>query len=132
MARPRIVILGGGFAGYHCARKLSKLMRGAAEITIVTPTDYFLYLPLLPQVTGGLLDSWRVTVSIPKTLPHVGLRLGQVSRIDVDSRVVEYVDPEDRIGDIAYDRLVVAVGSVNRLLPVPGVHDYAHGFRGIP
>ncbi|HKE63919.1 MAG TPA: NAD(P)/FAD-dependent oxidoreductase [Micromonosporaceae bacterium] len=132
MARPRIVIVGGGFAGYHCARRLSRLSRGQFDITLVNPTDYFLYLPLLPQVTGGLLDPRRVTVSIPATLPHVGLRLGQVRGIDLDARRVEYVDLEDRSGNVGYDRLVIAVGSVNRLLPVPGIDDYAHGFRGIP
>src|SRR5215475_6918502 len=131
MARPRIVILGGGFAGYHCARKLSKLMRGAAEITIVTPTDYFLYLPLLPQVTGGLLDSLRVTVSIPATLRHVKLVLGQAQKIDFETRRVHVVDPEDHPVEIDYDRLIIAAGSVNKLLPIPGIADYAHGFRGI-
>ena len=48
MARPRIVIVGAGFAGYHAARTLSRLSRGGAEITLINPTDYFLYLSLLP------------------------------------------------------------------------------------
>src|SRR5262245_15305784 len=98
---------------------------------MINPTDYFLYLPLLPQVTGGLLDSLRVTVSIPATLRHVKLVLGQAQKIDFDTRRVHVMDPEDHPVEIDYDRLVIAAGSVNKLLPIPGIADYAHGFRGI-
>ncbi len=132
MAGARIVIVGGGFAGFHAARRLSKLARGAAEITLINPTDYFLYLPLLPQVTGGLLDANRVAVSLPAALPKVRLILGNARQVDLDDRRVVYGDPEGRVGDVAYDRLVIAAGSVNKLLPVPGIADHAHGFRGIP
>lgn len=132
MTGARIVIVGGGFAGFHAARRLSKLARGAAEIVLINPTDYFLYLPLLPQVTGGLLDANRVAVSLPAALPKVRLVLGDARAVDLDDRRVSYVDPEGRAGDLAYDRLVIAAGSVNKLLPIPGIADHAHGFRGIP
>jgi NADH dehydrogenase len=132
VAGARIVIVGGGFAGFHAARRLSKLARGAAEIVLINPTDYFLYLPLLPQVTGGLLDANRVAVSLPAALPKVRLVLGDARAVDLDDRRVSYVDPEGRAGDLAYDRLVIAAGSVNKLLPIPGIADHAHGFRGIP
>jgi NADH dehydrogenase len=45
---------------------------------------------------------------------------------------VHYTDPEGRDGTLTYDRLVLAVGSVNKLLPIPGVAEHAHGFRGLP
>ena len=72
MTPPRIVIVGGGFAGYYAARTLCRKLRDQAEVVILNPTDYFLYLPLLPEVAGGVLDPRRVTVSIPGTLPRVG------------------------------------------------------------
>ena len=131
MARPRIVIVGAGFAGYHAARTLSRLSRGRADIALVNPTDYFLYLPLLPEVAAAVLDPRRVTVSLPETLPGVRLILGEADRIDLDARRVEWVDPEGGRGDCGYDRLVLAVGSVTRLLTIPGVNEHAHGFRGI-
>jgi NADH dehydrogenase len=129
---PRILIIGAGFAGYHAARALSRLGRGRADLTVINPTDYFLYLPLLPEVTAGLLEPRRVTVSIPRTLPDVRLVLGEVDGVDLDHRQVRWVDPDGRRGQTGYDRLVIAVGSVNKLLPIPGVGGYAHGFRGIP
>ena len=132
MARPRIVIVGAGFAGYTAARKLARLSHGSAEIVLINPTDYFLYLPLLPEVAAGLLEPRRVSVSLTATLPGVRLVLGGVDGFDLDGRAVTYRDPEGRPGRIGYHRLVIAVGSVNKLLPVPGVTEYAHGFRGIP
>jgi NADH:quinone reductase (non-electrogenic) len=131
MARPRIAIVGAGFAGYHAARTLSRLSRGRAEIALVNPMDYFLYLPLLPEVAAGVIDPRRVAVSLPETLPDVRLILGEADRIDLNNRRVGWVDPEGGRGDFDYDRLVLAIGSVNKLLPIPGVNEHAHGFRGI-
>jgi NADH dehydrogenase len=131
MSRPRIVIVGAGFAGYHAARTLSRLARGRAEIVVLNPTDYFLYLPLLPEVAVGLIEPRRVAVSIPATLSGVRLVLGQVDGLDLAARTVRWVDPEGGRGELRYDRLVLAAGSVNKLLPVPGVAEHAHGFRGI-
>ncbi|MGV9498803.1 NAD(P)/FAD-dependent oxidoreductase [Streptomyces sp. NPDC003642] len=132
MSRPRIVIVGAGFAGYRTARTLSRLTRGRAHITLLNPTDYFLYLPLLPQVAAGILEPRRVTVSLSDTLPRVRLVLGGADRIDLDERTVHYTGPEGEEGTLAYDRLVLAAGSVNKLLPIPGVAEHAHGFRGLP
>ncbi|MFG2312315.1 NAD(P)/FAD-dependent oxidoreductase [Streptomyces sp. NPDC048566] len=134
MRRPRILIVGAGFAGYRTARTLARRARGKAEITLLNPTDYFLYLPLLPQVAVGVLEPRRVTVSLSGTLPGVRLVLGEAAAdgIDLDARTVRYTGPEGDRGTLSYDRLVLAVGSVNKLLPVPGVAEHAHGFRGMP
>ncbi|MER5835168.1 FAD-dependent oxidoreductase [Streptomyces sp. NPDC002130] len=132
MSRPRILIVGAGFAGYRTARTLSRLTRGRAHITLLNPTDYFLYLPLLPQVAAGVLEPRRVTVSLSDSLPDVRLVLGEADRIDLDERMLHYTGPEGEGGTLAYDRLVLAAGSVNKLLPIPGVAEHAHGFRGLP
>jgi NADH dehydrogenase len=132
VSRPRILVVGAGFAGYRTARTLSRLTRGRAHITVLNPTDYFLYLPLLPQVAAGVLEPRRVTVSLSDTLPNVRLVLGEADRIDLDERTLHYTGPEGEAGTLAYDRLVLAAGSVNKLLPIPGVAEHAHGFRGLP
>ncbi|MEV5720784.1 NAD(P)/FAD-dependent oxidoreductase [Amycolatopsis mediterranei] len=128
----RVVIVGGGFAGYHAAKSLRKEAGEDVEVVVLNPTDYFLYLPLLPEVAAGILDPRRVAVSIPETLRGVRLVLGVATGVDFDSRHVTYTDPEDNEHRIGYDRLVLAAGSVNKLLPIPGVPEYAHGFRGVP
>jgi NADH dehydrogenase len=128
---PRVVVVGAGFAGLHAARGLSRRLAGAAEIVVVNSTDYFLYLPLLPEVAAGVLDPRRVAVSLAATLPGVRLRVGEVHAVDLDARRVSYTDSEGGTHHLGYDRLVLAVGSVNKLLPIPGVAAHAHGFRGI-
>ncbi|WP_086853796.1 NAD(P)/FAD-dependent oxidoreductase [Amycolatopsis kentuckyensis] len=128
----RVVIVGGGFAGYHAAKSLRKEAGEDVEVVVLNPTDYFLYLPLLPEVAAGILDPRRVAVSIPETLRGVRLVLGMATGVDFDARHVTYTDPEDNEHRIGYDRLVLAAGSVNKLLPIPGVPEYAHGFRGVP
>lgn len=128
----RVVIIGGGFAGYNAAKILRKSAGDDTEIVVLNPTDYFLYLPLLPEVAAGILEPRRISVSIPGTLRGVRLVLGTATSVDFDGRSVSYTDPEDHEHEIGYDRLVLAAGSVNKLLPIPGVPEYAHGFRGLP
>ncbi|MFI5707155.1 NAD(P)/FAD-dependent oxidoreductase [Kribbella sp. NPDC051620] len=130
MKTARVVIVGAGFAGYHAARGLQRSAPGA-EIVLINPTDYFLYLPLLPEVAAGVLEPRRICVSLPNRLPKVKLKLGMVTGIDINGHGVEWVDPEGRRGTTEFDRLILASGSVNKLLPIPGVAEYAHGFRSI-
>ena len=129
--RHRVVIVGAGFAGYHAARELSKLAGASVEITVINATDYFLYLPLLPQVGAGLVEPRHICVSLLGRMPKVRFVLGTVTQVDVRQKVVTWASAEGGSGQIAYDRLILTAGSVNKLLPVPGVADYAHGFRSI-
>lgn len=135
MAQNRVVIVGAGFAGFETARSLRKELSKAdsdAEIVLVNPTDYFLYLPLLPEVAAAVVDPRRVTVSLPAALTGVRLALGTVHSVDLAGRKVSYTDPEGGEHALDYDRLVLAAGSVNKLLPIPGVAEHAHGFRSVP
>lgn len=132
-SRPRVVVVGGGFAGYNAARSLSRTMGGAVEIVLVSPTNYFLYLPLLPEVASGVLEPRRISVSLDDTLAtSVTHAQGEVDGLDLAQRTVRWMDPEGRHHATTYDRLVLAVGSVHKLMPIPGLSEFAHGFRGIP
>ncbi|GAA3426781.1 hypothetical protein GCM10018953_39640 [Streptosporangium nondiastaticum] len=129
--RQRVVIVGGGFAGFTAARTLARMARGAIEIVLVNPTDYFLYLPLLPEVAAGVLDPRKVAIPLASNCPGVRHMLASAESVDVEARRVTCVDAEGNRRDLSYDRLVLAVGSVNKLLPVPGVAEHAHGFRSV-
>ena len=75
--RPRVVVVGGGFAGFRAARTLARTMDRAGravEIVLVSPTNYFLYLPLLPEVAVGLLEPRRISVALAPAIarwPHL-------------------------------------------------------------
>ena len=125
------MVVGAGFAGYQAARRLSRLAGDRAEITVVNAADYFLYLPLMPQVTGGLVEPRHICVSLLTKLHGVRFVLGEVTRVDPRDKTVHWDSPEGGTGQSGYDRLILTAGSVNKLLPVPGVADYAHGFRSI-
>ncbi|MFC0505900.1 NAD(P)/FAD-dependent oxidoreductase [Micromonospora costi] len=132
MTKPRVVIVGAGFAGYHAAKTLSRMARNRAEIVVLNSTDYFLYLPLLPEVAAGVVEPTRIAVPLSGTLDGVRVVIGEADEVDLQNRWVGFTQPEGDRNRLAYDRLVLAVGSVNKLLPIPGVTEYAHGFRGLP
>jgi pyridine nucleotide-disulfide oxidoreductase len=76
----RVVIVGAGFAGFNAARELSRLIGKTAEIVVINSTDYFLYLPLMPQVTGGLIEPRHIRASLPRRLRKMRFVLGTVNR----------------------------------------------------
>ena len=127
----RVVIVGAGFAGFNAARGLSKLIGASTEIVLINSADYFLYVPLMPQVAGGLLEPRHICESLPRKLRSVRFVLGTVSHVDPKLKVVSWQNPAGEPGQVSYDRLILTAGSVNKLLPVPGVAEYAHGFRSI-
>ncbi len=129
--KPRVVIVGAGFAGFNAARELSRLIGATAEIVVINSTDYFLYLPLMPQVTGGLVEPAHIRVSLAGRLRKTRFVLGTVNRVDARGKTVSWDGPEGASGQVGYDRVILTAGSVNKLLPIPGIADYAHGFRTI-
>jgi len=128
-----VVIVGAGFAGFNAARELHRLVGATTEIVVINSTDYFLYLPLMPQVAGGLVEPSHIRVSLPKRLRKARFVLGTVTHVDPSpsAKMVSWEGPEGAAGQVRYDRLILTAGSVNKLLPIPGIADYAHGFRTI-
>ena len=129
--RHRVVVVGAGFAGFNAARELARRAGATTEIVVINSTDYFLYLPLMPQVSGGVVEPAHIRVSLVRRLRKMRFVLGTASHIDPEQKVVHWTGPEGSAGQVGYDRVILTVGSVNKLLPIPGVADYAHGFRSI-
>jgi len=127
----RVVIVGAGFAGFNAARELVQLVGATTEVVVINSTDYFLYLPLMPQVAGGMVEPRHICVSLPRRLRKARFVLGTVDHVDSRQKVVSWSGPEGASGQVGYDRLILTAGSVNKLLPIPGVAAYAHGFRSI-
>jgi NADH dehydrogenase len=129
-----VVIVGSGFTGFECARHLARRLRkseaaDSVDITIISPVDYMLYTPLLPDVAGGLVDARFVTIPLANSLRGVRAVRGRVDAVDFDQRTVSFVDPEQRTHSMSWDRLVLTPGSVTRLFDVPGLAVHARGLK---
>ncbi|BBZ16376.1 NAD(P)/FAD-dependent oxidoreductase [Mycolicibacterium gadium] len=128
-----VVIVGSGFTGFECARQLARKMRKQAgasvDITIISPVDYMLYTPLLPDVAGGLVDARFVAIPLANALRGVQAIRGRVDEVDFEGRTVTFTDPEERVRSLAWDRLVLTPGSVTRLFDIPGLAEHARGLK---
>lgn len=124
-ARSGTLILGGGFAGSYVARLLGR--RGA---TIVSPENYMLYTPLLPEAGAGTLEPRHVVVPLRQMCPHAELLLGRATGLDEERKVV-LADTLAGSYEIAYEQLVIALGAVTRVFPVPGLREHGLGFKDL-
>ncbi|HEX2400389.1 MAG TPA: NAD(P)/FAD-dependent oxidoreductase [Mycobacterium sp.] len=127
-----VVIVGSGFTGFECARHLARKLRkhnASADISIISPVDYMLYTPLLPDVAGGLVDARFVAIPLANALRDVQQIRGRVDGVDFDGRTVTFTDPEERARTLPWDRLVLTPGSVTKLFDVPGLAEHARGLK---
>jgi NADH dehydrogenase len=125
-----VLILGGGFGGLYAARKLERaLPPHAAKVTIVSDVNFMLYTPLLPGAGAGTLEPRHVVVPLREHLERTDLLLGHVTGADPDRREVNVTTADGDQRALGYDQLIVALGSVSRTLPIPGLREHALGFK---
>lgn len=130
MQRPRIVVIGAGFAGLECLRRLERQLKAEeAELVLVSPSDYTLYLPLLPQVASGVLTPQSTAVSLRRTLRRTHLIPGGALGVDLKSKVCVVRMMTGEMRTLSYDRLVLTPGSVTRTFDIPGLERYARGMK---
>ncbi|HWE59941.1 MAG TPA: NAD(P)/FAD-dependent oxidoreductase [Solirubrobacteraceae bacterium] len=126
-----IVIAGGGFGGYYTAKQLERLAPAGARITLINDVNFLMYAPLLPGAAAGTLDPRHIVVPLREHLKRTSLRVGYVtggepSRNTLQVEMISGITKEYR-----YDHLVVALGSVSRVIPIPGLVEHAVGFKTI-
>ena len=137
----QIVIAGGGYVGMYTALRLQRklrrqLRRGEVAITVIDPQSYMTYQPFLPEAAAGNLEPRHVVAPLRKVLGRCRIVNGFVSRIDNAAQRVTICPAGTRTDgvaqrDIDYDMLVVAVGSISRTLPIPGLAESGIGFKTI-
>ncbi|MEV5106796.1 NAD(P)/FAD-dependent oxidoreductase [Streptomyces massasporeus] len=131
VTRPRILVVGAGFAGVECVRRLErKLSPDEADVTLVTPFAYQLYLPLLPQVASGVLTPQSIAVSLRRSKKYrTRIIPGGAIGVDLKSKVCVIRTITDEIVDEPYDYIVLAPGSITRTFDIPGLTDHAFGMK---
>jgi NADH dehydrogenase len=128
----QVVIAGGGFGGFYAARALERaLTPQSARVTLVNDANFLLYTPLLPGAAGATLDPRHVVVSLRSQLRRTDLVIGEVTGAHPAGRTlaVKRIDGEQI--ELGYDQLVVALGSVSRTLPIPGLAEHAIGLKSL-
>lgn len=129
---PRILIVGGGYAGFYTAKKLEKYLgKNEAEVTLVDPLPYMTYQPFLPEVAAGSIEARHVLVSYRRHLTRTNIVSGKATFINHKEKKVTVSSPNLEPHDIEYDQVVVTAGAVSRTFPIPGVADLAIGMKTI-
>jgi len=128
-----VVIAGGGFGGFAAARTLERVLpKRSARITLVTDQNFMLYTPLLPGAAAGTLEPRHVVVPLREELDCTDLRIGRVTGADPAAKTIDVETIHGRTERLPYDQLIVALGSVSRTLPIPGLAEHAVGFKDLP
>ncbi|MEU4670366.1 FAD-dependent oxidoreductase [Amycolatopsis sp. NPDC023774] len=128
----RILVVGGGYAGFYAAWGLEKRLRPSeAELTVVDPRPYMTYQPFLPEVTAGSIEARHAAVSLRRHLKRTRIVAGAVTEIDHAKRRVVVRPAEGPEFDLEYDEIVVTAGAVTRKFPIPGIAEEAIGMKHV-
>ncbi|MGX5819460.1 NAD(P)/FAD-dependent oxidoreductase [Chitinophaga lutea] len=124
--RPRVVIVGGGFAGINLAKALK---RAPVQVVLLDRNNYHLFQPLLYQVSTAGLEPDSIAFplrGIFKKQKNLHFRMAEVKSIDADNNMLE-----TNIGDIRYDYLVLAMGSNTNFFGNTLIEENAIGMKSL-
>jgi NADH dehydrogenase len=123
-----VVVLGAGFAGIECARRLERLLAGRAgvHVALVDRENHTVFQPLLPEVASASIATHHVVNPVRMFAPRVDFDCAEVERIDLDARRIHFKSPEGlELLPMPFTHLVIALGQVPNMSVVPGMA--AHG-----
>src|SRR5215467_4981755 len=118
--RPRIVIVGGGFAGVTLAEDLNRRAARDVEVVVISSENHMVFTPMLAEVAGRSLSGLDVVVPGRQIAPRATCLMATVTSVDLNKDEVEYTRPDGKSSSLAYAHLVLACGSDVNLDVVPG------------
>ena len=124
--RPRIVILGGGFAGVSAARRLESLAPRSRgwDVTLVSRSNYLLFTPMLAEVASGAIEAQHIGAPVRVACPRTRFVRGEALDVDVARRCVRVMVGR-RERELPYDHLVLAMGAEPTYRDLPGLAEHA-------
>src|SRR5947209_6118974 len=140
-AKKRILILGGGFAGVECMRKLESYFMNDdnIEITLVSKDNFLLFTPMLPEVASGMIETRHIVTPVRSFCKKAKFYEANVESIDLDNRQVTLThsigrqsQPNDwREHTLKYDYLVIALGSENNFFNMFDIQKHSFTMKSI-
>ncbi|SCX08803.1 NAD(P)/FAD-dependent oxidoreductase [Candidatus Aquiluna sp. UB-MaderosW2red] len=128
----RILIIGGGYAGFYAAWKLEKILRkGEAEVTLVDPLPYMTYQPFLPEVAAGSIEPRHVVVNHRSHLKKTNLLSGKMLKVNHKLRKATIEIDGGKSIVLKYDQVIMTAGAVTRTFPIKGIAEEAIGMKTI-
>lgn len=125
----RVLILGGGYGGMYTALKLQRKAGREVTITLVDSRPYMTYQPFLPEAAAGSIEPRHAVVPLRKELKRIKIEQGTVTGVRHAAREVDVASDYGTHKTIQYDQIVMALGSVSRVLPIPGLAEFGIGFK---
>src|SRR4030095_5402717 len=120
---PRVVVVGGGFAGLQAVKALAKT-KPPVRVTLLEQHNYHLFQPLLYQLATGLVqpaDIAHPVRGIVRRYRRTSVRMATVSGVDFDARQVL----TEEGGSFGYDYLILAAGATTATFGIPGVEEHS-------
>jgi len=130
--KKRILILGGGFAGVECMRKLESYFMNDTniEIALVSEDNFLLFTPMLPQVASGMIETRHVVIPIRTLCKKTKFYEAQIKNIDPYGKLVTLTGTNERRGiSLHYDFLVIALGSQTNFFGIDKMEERAYSMK---
>src|SRR5215204_2567661 len=126
----KVLIVGGGFAGYKAAQTLCELARDRDDVGVmlISRENYFTFWPMLASVIGGDVETHNVAQPLRRTLIRLGasFRRAELEGVDPERQVVKAAGRE-----FPYDHLILSLGAQPSYFDIPGVEEHAISIKGI-
>jgi NADH dehydrogenase len=132
--KKKIVILGGGYGGVECTRKLEEYFRNDddIEIVLISEDNFLLFTPMLPQVAAGMLATRHIVMPIRTIIKKTTFYEGRVKNIDPYGKIVNLWGTNEKRGvSIHYDFLVVSLGSETNFFGMSDVEKHAYTIKNL-
>ncbi|MBD22313.1 MAG: nucleotide-disulfide oxidoreductase [Alphaproteobacteria bacterium] len=128
----KILILGGGFGGVYCAKKLQQIKKSYMDVELISDNNYFIFQPLLPEVASGTISASDAVTPIRQMLPNVKFRNAEIQYIDLKNKNIKILQGfRRRQHKIDYDHLVIALGQECNLEIIPGLKHHSLTMRNL-
>jgi len=129
MTSKRLVIVGGGFAGVTLAQRLERILPNDVDLVLLSSENHFVFTPLLAETAGREISPLHVVVPGRQMVRRTQWLTAEVTEIDRASNIVRYISHGGQRGEIGYDQLALACGSVVDFNTVPGLAEHAYPLR---